>query len=225
MVNVLQRYVAREVAVPAALALGTLTFVLLIQMMFKDAADLVGVISFSVMMRILGCILPSLLSLTLPMAILTGVLLGIGRLAADGEVRAFQTHGVSLYRTFFPLLVGGALATVLTLANSLVFAPMMLTRSLRLIDDLRFQVIESLQPGRFVDALGGGGGRDVVFYFDGKDPDTEVKSIRDIKEQEVYFGEVPMLTENGTFIVNGTERVIVSQLHRSPGVFFQADAT
>ena len=57
-----------------------------------------------------------------------------------------------------------------------------------------------------------------------KDPDTETKSIRDIKEQEVYFGEVPMLTDNGTFIVNGTERVIVSQLHRSPGVFFQSDA-
>ncbi len=56
-----------------------------------------------------------------------------------------------------------------------------------------------------------------------KDPDTEAKSIRDIKEQEVYFGEIPMLTDNGTFIVNGTERVIVSQLHRSPGVFFQAD--
>ncbi|PYT09772.1 MAG: DNA-directed RNA polymerase subunit beta, partial [Acidobacteria bacterium] len=54
-----------------------------------------------------------------------------------------------------------------------------------------------------------------------KDPETNVKSIRDIKEQEVYFGEIPMLTENGTFIVNGTERVIVSQLHRSPGVFFQ----
>jgi len=57
-----------------------------------------------------------------------------------------------------------------------------------------------------------------------KDPETEAKSIRDIKEQEVYFGEIPMLTDNGTFIVNGTERVIVSQLHRSPGVFFQADA-
>ena len=55
-----------------------------------------------------------------------------------------------------------------------------------------------------------------------KDPDTGAKQIRDIKEQEVYFGEIPMLTENGTFIVNGTERVIVSQLHRSPGVFFQS---
>ncbi|MDH3786331.1 MAG: DNA-directed RNA polymerase subunit beta, partial [Acidobacteriota bacterium] len=57
-----------------------------------------------------------------------------------------------------------------------------------------------------------------------KDPDTEARTIRDIKEQEVYFGEIPMLTEHGTFIVNGTERVIVSQLHRSPGVFFQSDA-
>ncbi|MBL7661394.1 DNA-directed RNA polymerase subunit beta [bacterium] len=49
------------------------------------------------------------------------------------------------------------------------------------------------------------------------------KQIRDIKEQEVYFGEIPLMTENGTFMVNGTERVIVSQLHRSPGVFFDHD--
>jgi DNA-directed RNA polymerase subunit beta len=54
-----------------------------------------------------------------------------------------------------------------------------------------------------------------------KDPETGQKSIRDIKEQEVFFGEIPLMTENGTFIINGTERVIVSQLHRSPGVFFE----
>ncbi len=53
-----------------------------------------------------------------------------------------------------------------------------------------------------------------------KDPETDTRSIRDMKEQEVFFGDIPMLTENGTFIINGTERVIVSQLHRSPGVFF-----
>jgi DNA-directed RNA polymerase subunit beta len=56
-----------------------------------------------------------------------------------------------------------------------------------------------------------------------KDPDTGVQSIRDVKEQEVYFGEIPLMTENGTFIINGTERVIVSQMHRSPGVFFDHD--
>jgi DNA-directed RNA polymerase subunit beta len=54
-----------------------------------------------------------------------------------------------------------------------------------------------------------------------KDPETGNKSIRDIKEQEVFFGDVPLMTANGTFIINGTERVIVSQLHRSPGVFFE----
>jgi DNA-directed RNA polymerase subunit beta len=54
-----------------------------------------------------------------------------------------------------------------------------------------------------------------------KDPETGVKTVRDIKEQEVFFGEIPLMTENGTFIINGTERVIVSQLHRSPGVFFE----
>jgi DNA-directed RNA polymerase subunit beta len=55
-----------------------------------------------------------------------------------------------------------------------------------------------------------------------KDPDTGAKTIRDIKEQEVFYGDIPLMTENGTFIINGTERVIVSQLHRSPGVFFES---
>ena len=55
-----------------------------------------------------------------------------------------------------------------------------------------------------------------------KDPDSGGKTIRDIKEQEVYFGEIPLMTDTGTFVINGTERVIVSQLHRSPGVFFES---
>ncbi|MBC7660327.1 MAG: DNA-directed RNA polymerase subunit beta [Chitinophagaceae bacterium] len=55
------------------------------------------------------------------------------------------------------------------------------------------------------------------------DKETNVKSIRDVKEQEVYFGEIPLMTEDGTFIINGTERVVVSQLHRSSGVFFDHD--
>jgi DNA-directed RNA polymerase subunit beta len=61
----------------------------------------------------------------------------------------------------------------------------------------------------------------LVIWDSGKDAGT--RGIRDIKEQEVYFGEIPLMTDNGTFIINGTERVIVSQLHRSPGVFFDHD--
>ncbi|MEO5640974.1 MAG: DNA-directed RNA polymerase subunit beta, partial [Sphingomicrobium sp.] len=55
------------------------------------------------------------------------------------------------------------------------------------------------------------------------DPDTEAKSVIDIKEQDVYMGDMPLMTRNGTFIINGTERVIVSQMHRSPGVLFDHD--
>jgi DNA-directed RNA polymerase subunit beta len=58
-----------------------------------------------------------------------------------------------------------------------------------------------------------------LFVYD-KDPDTGEKHMRDAKEEEVFFGDIPLMTDNGTFIINGTERVIVSQLHRSPGVFF-----
>jgi DNA-directed RNA polymerase subunit beta len=54
-------------------------------------------------------------------------------------------------------------------------------------------------------------------------PDTKAQTIRDIKEQEIYFGTLPLMTEHGTFIINGTERVVVSQLHRSPGLFIDHD--
>ncbi|MDH3689753.1 MAG: DNA-directed RNA polymerase subunit beta, partial [Gammaproteobacteria bacterium] len=56
-----------------------------------------------------------------------------------------------------------------------------------------------------------------------KDDGGDGKAVRDVKEQEVYMGEMPLMTDNGTFVINGTERVIVSQLHRSPGVFFDHD--
>ncbi|HBF07578.1 MAG TPA: DNA-directed RNA polymerase subunit beta, partial [Gammaproteobacteria bacterium] len=55
------------------------------------------------------------------------------------------------------------------------------------------------------------------------DKESTNKVIKDIKEQEVYMGELPLMTENGTFVINGTERVVVSQLHRSPSVFFDHD--
>ncbi|MCG2771087.1 MAG: DNA-directed RNA polymerase subunit beta [Desulfobacterales bacterium] len=54
-------------------------------------------------------------------------------------------------------------------------------------------------------------------------PDSKAQTVRDIKEQEIYFGTLPLMTENGTFIINGTERVVVSQLHRSPGLFIDHD--
>src|SRR5688500_18697568 len=55
------------------------------------------------------------------------------------------------------------------------------------------------------------------------DEETGARSVKDIKEQDVYMGDMPLMTMNGTFVVNGTERVIISQMHRSPGVFFDHD--
>ena len=55
------------------------------------------------------------------------------------------------------------------------------------------------------------------------DKDASEPTVKEVKEQEVYMGEIPLMTSNGSFVINGTERVIVSQLHRSPGVFFEHD--
>ncbi len=87
-------------------------------------------------------------------------------------------------------------------------------------EDAKYDEIECLSKGMTFEAPLRLTARLLVF-----DTDTEngTKSIRDIKEQEIYFGTIPMMTRRGTFIINGTERVIVSQLHRSPGVFFDHD--
>jgi len=88
------------------------------------------------------------------------------------------------------------------------------------IGDVRYEMQECVQKGMTYAAPLKIVVRLVVFDTE---RNTEPKPIRDIKEQEIYFGEIPLMTENGTFIVNGTERVIVSQLHRSPGIFFDHD--
>lgn len=61
-----------------------------------------------------------------------------------------------------------------------------------------------------------------LVHYD-KEASGDSKVVKDVKEQEVYMGEIPLMTEHGTFVINGTERVVVSQLHRSPGVFFEHD--
>ncbi len=97
------------------------------------------------------------------------------------------------------------------------------------LGDIRYDVKECVQKGMTYAAPLKIVVRLVVFEADrpaeskGNGEAAETKQIRDIKEQEVYFGEIPLMTENGTFIINGTERVIVNQLHRSPGIFFDHD--
>jgi DNA-directed RNA polymerase subunit beta len=88
------------------------------------------------------------------------------------------------------------------------------------IGEVKYDVKECVQKGMTYAAPLKIVVRLVVFDTDRS---SDQKLIRDIKEQEIYFGEIPLMTESGTFVVNGTERVIVSQLHRSPGIFFDHD--
>ncbi len=89
------------------------------------------------------------------------------------------------------------------------------------IGNARYDVRECTQRGMTYNAPLRVVVRLVVFDSNGRASDQKI--IRDIKEQEIYFGEIPLMTEKGTFNINGTERVIVSQLHRSPGIFFGHD--
>ncbi|UCG11008.1 MAG: DNA-directed RNA polymerase subunit beta [Deltaproteobacteria bacterium] len=88
------------------------------------------------------------------------------------------------------------------------------------IGEGKYDVDECLQRGMTFEAPLKITVRLVVYDVD---KESGVRNIRDIKEQEIYFGTIPLMTENGTFIINGTERVVVSQLHRSPGIFFDHD--
>jgi len=88
------------------------------------------------------------------------------------------------------------------------------------LEDPKFDVEECRQRGITYAAPMKVTLRLIVFEVD---TETETRSVLDIKEQDVYMGDMPLMTENGTFFVNGTERVIVSQMHRSPGVLFDHD--
>ena len=86
--------------------------------------------------------------------------------------------------------------------------------------EVKYEVTECLQRGMTYDVPVKITVRLIVYDLD---KDTGSQTIRDIKEQDIYFGTIPLMTERGTFIINGTERVVVSQLHRSPGIFFDHD--
>ena len=88
------------------------------------------------------------------------------------------------------------------------------------LGDPKYEVDECLQRGMTFEVPMKIRVRLVVYEVG---PDSKVQAIRDIKEQEIYFGTLPLMTEHGTFIINGTERVVVSQLHRSPGLFIDHD--
>jgi lipopolysaccharide export LptBFGC system permease protein LptF len=172
VLGILQRYVFREVLWPAVMSMAILTFLLLVRTVFTETDTIAGTMSAQASIQALGCLMPTLLTLTLPMSLLVGTLLGIGRLTVDSEVKAFRTHGVNLFRTFLPVVMFGFLTAGVILANSLYFAPWMMSKIYNLLDDASLDITDAIEPGRFVDRSIAGS--DAVFYFKELEPTTNL---------------------------------------------------
>ena len=121
------------------------------------------------------------------------------------EAGARENKGLEeVFRTLFPI-------TSVSGNAALEYVSYELGKAVYSVQECLIQGLSYSAPLRIVVRL--------VIY----DRDTNFQEVKDVKEGEVFMGEVPLMTENGSFVINGTERVVVNQLHRSPGVFFDHD--
>lgn len=182
MPRILFRYIFREVVYPAALSLGGLTLILFLAARapgFRDEhlAFMLMRLFFrpdvggSDLLRLLATILPSIMMFILPMALLVGILIGVGRMTLDLEVRAMQTGGIPLYILFLPILVLSA-----AISGGIAFMtwgpePMMIRSSVSRIANLLVSEFSNLEPGRvYTEVFGGDSGMNL--YFDDREKDS-----------------------------------------------------
>jgi LPS export ABC transporter permease LptF/LPS export ABC transporter permease LptG len=124
MLKILDRYLVREILLPFFLGLAVLTFVLEIPVILREAESLIAKgVPWGIVARVLFLLLPSTLSITIPMALLLGILIGLGRLSADREFVALQACGVSLFRLLRPIALLATLATAATAYETIVALP------------------------------------------------------------------------------------------------------
>jgi len=124
MFRILDRYLVREIVTPFFLGLAVLTFILEIPPILTQAEQFISRgVEWSIVLRVLGLLLPQALCLTIPMAVLLGILVGFGRLSADREFVAMQACGVSLMRLARPVLLVAGLGTIATAYETIVALP------------------------------------------------------------------------------------------------------
>ena len=170
--KILQRYVLRELFSPLIIGLLVFTFILLVNKMFRLTDLLVSQgVSFWLVVQLLLCLMPTLLTLTIPMSVLVAVLIGFGRLAVDNEILAMRTGGVNLMRLFVPVIIVACLISGVMIVANYSLVPNLMYKGTDLFYRLEFQVLTTLEPGRFYDDLGG---RDVdlTLYYSERDPKT-----------------------------------------------------
>jgi len=167
--KILKRYVLWEMGGPTFLGLVVFTFVLLASHLFKLMDLLINRgVPFPLFAALVGSLLPPLLILTIPMALLVGVLLGVGRLSADNEVMAMRTSGVNLGRIFIPVLIAGAVIMgALTAANA-TFVPQLVRVNTFLLNQIKFIVTSHVEAGRVIHLESDE--NDVSLYFRRRNP-------------------------------------------------------
>lgn len=159
------------------MALLTVTFIMMIQFIYT-LMELVlqPVVTMGQVFGVIGTLLPSLVIFAMPMAILIGVMIGVGRMALDREITALRASGVNLWQVFAPGVALALGVSLLILGLSGAYVPHMLQRGMERIDKLTFVVINSLEPGRIHESFGGADGTNV--YFNDRDPEThELKGV------------------------------------------------
>jgi len=169
--RIFQRYVLRELISPTLLGLAVFTFVLLATHLFRLTDLLVNRgVPLPIFLQFVGTLLPPLLVLTTPMAVLVGVLLGVGRLAADNEIMAMRTSGVHLLRVFYPVLLAAGLLTAGLWAANRRVVPTLAGFNVALLEQIQFIVASHLEAGRVFSPKSD---LNVAFYFRHRNPLTE----------------------------------------------------
>lgn len=169
--KILQRYVLVELIGPTLLGLIVFTFVLLATHLFRLMDLLVNRgVPLPLFAALVGTLLPPLVVLTTPMAVLVGVLLGVGRLAADNEIMAMRTSGVDLLRIFVPVFIVGLLLTAFLWRANGTWVPELVRSNVRLIDQIKFIVASRIEAGRVISPESDS---DVELYFRRRNPITQ----------------------------------------------------
>lgn len=187
MGRILRFYVIREIALPTILSLMTITFILLMGRVFELINLLMQPgVHVSQVGEVLLAFLPAMLLFAVPMSLLIGVLVGVGRLTLDREVLAMRASGVNLFSVFAPTVVLAGIISLILMALSAQAIPAMLKNGMRQLVELQIAVVNTLEPGRFHDKLPGGKDNDLVLYFRERDPQTqEMKGVTLKLEEEV----------------------------------------
>ena len=181
--GVLQQYVLMETVSPVLLSVLALTFFLLVRQIYELIELLLANGSLGLVLQMVLTQLPFIFSLTIPVAVLLGTILGIGRLAVENEIRACQTAGVHLLRVFYPMILLSAALSLGMILINYEYAPLLQKQFRQMRNRGMFELFSSIPPG--VNFKDSNNGSNLYFFYASRDSKTgEMRSIRMLMEMK-----------------------------------------